>query len=168
MLDSTWEGLPRPTLLSYGRLADLAAPLVRVPTWWPRDRSGEPPIEYELGLAGQRDSAVGRRDWAAVNVPLVRLPAGPFAESHADVLAGSDHRRVRVVSWKHYDAFRFSLNQSSALVVRRHPHADPSSFEVVANHPGVPPLLTSPLLACRRMVAPRYSPNMYELVRHHI
>jgi len=137
MMESQRQGLLPARLfsitLTYGEIAEMSRPVVRVTTWWPFDRSGESPLQYELGKAEKRDRDTRRGAREIADIPPIQPPAGRFTEQDAEVIAGDDRVQIKTISWKHYSSSRFRWAGCTALVVTRHQPIAALNFGIVSD-----------------------------------
>lgn len=84
-------------------------------------------------MAERLDSAITRRDWEHIDVPLITLPPGPFREDDIQVTIEGDHRGLRRMSWKHYSVFRFSWQRLRVEVLQRHGDGNVANLTVMSD-----------------------------------
>jgi hypothetical protein len=112
--------------LNHGRLLDLAAPLIEVTTHWDGEgwmdphTPGQVPGAWELGAAEHRDDAVVRQNLFAMRHYHEDGPSGPLGQAEATVTAGELELTVPVLTYRHYQAFRFQSGRVVVTVVCRH------------------------------------------------
>ena len=108
--------------LAYGTYFDLAKPLVHVTTSWPANAPLKYGLGEELALFGQRDDAVKRRDWKAMNRLLTpRSEAGEHALRNAVVEVNGQQLDVVMNTRDIYGAVRATLAEATVTVVMRYP-----------------------------------------------
>ncbi len=125
--------------LRFGRLFDLAGPLVEVTThwdgeWWnDPDVPGHQPGAWELGAAEHRDNAISRRDWAAMSWYDQPGPGGPFEHGQLAISVSGREQTVPLLRYRHYHAFSFQPGKIIVTVVSRHPPRGTLRFEQVTD-----------------------------------
>jgi hypothetical protein len=108
--------------LAYGTYFDLEKPLVHVTTSWPANGPLKYSLGEELALFRQRDDAVKRRDWKAMNrLYTQESQADEYALRNAVVDVNGQRRDAVITILDKYGAVRVTLAQARVTVVMRYP-----------------------------------------------
>lgn len=133
--DGWYRGMLTEVALSYGRVLDVASPLVEVTTHLADDDS-LPPVEDEIARRERQDAATRRQDWE--NITGGDRPGDEYAASQLavnaqdlDVSICGQHQTVSAIRYQHYQAFRFRYDTLTVSVVSRYPPAEFPPFEFV-------------------------------------
>jgi hypothetical protein len=127
----TRSSLPRIVIsLQHGKDSELSGALIEIMTDFSRDHEGSNPLEYEVGRADHRDSALARGD-RNVKDPDDE-PSGPFGHDTADILVAAERRTVAVLTYRKCWAFRFEYKRLLVTVVGRNDIPELPAFAPVA------------------------------------
>jgi len=128
----TLSPLPRSGMsLLHGNYSDLSSTLIEIITDFSRDHEDSNPLEYELGRADNRDSAIARGE-ENVDDPEDE-PSGPFTHGTVDIFVESERRTVPVLTYRKCHAFRFEHKQVLVSVIARNEIPDLPIFAPIAN-----------------------------------
>jgi hypothetical protein len=128
----TLSPLPRSSMsLLHGNYSDLSATLIEIITDFSRGHEDSDPVEYELGRADHRDSAIARGEEHVEDPDDV--PSGPFGHGSVDIFVESERRTVPVLIYRRCRAFRFEHKRMLVTVVTRNEIPELPAFAPIAN-----------------------------------
>ena len=117
--------------LRYGNERDLSATLIDVTTDFSAGHEDSCPVEYELGRAEHRDSAIARGDHHWAN-PLDE-PAGPFGTGTVQIVIDGRQRAVPTLTHKHYHGCQFEHGSVLVTLVCRNALPDPLVLAMITD-----------------------------------
>lgn len=135
--DGWYHGKLTEAALYYGRVLDVAAPLVKVTTYLDGD-DGPHSLEAEVARRERQDAAILRQDWEEIEGEAEDWDedaASRLAVSNEDldIVVNGAQRTVSVTCYKQYRAFRFQDASPTARVVSRQSLGELPRFEIVTD-----------------------------------
>jgi len=122
--------------LCYGRMLNVAGPLIEVQTCFYDDDGDSSTVQEAIVRAELRDQAWVRKDWAAdtgvfSSMPAVQVPADGFKQSERQIVAAGHDYLVPVISRGVYEALRFTADAMVITAVARKGFPERPLFDVV-------------------------------------